>query len=58
VLPSYKAIADRAGCARSTVAEALKALEWAGVLSWGSCPIAWCRSAELLGGSDRHVRLR
>jgi hypothetical protein len=24
----------RAGCARSTVAEALKALEWAGVLSW------------------------
>ncbi len=32
--PSYEAIADRAGCARSTVAEALKALEWAGVLSW------------------------
>ena len=24
----------------------------------GSCPIAWCRSVELLGGSDRHVRLR
>ena len=32
--PSYEAIAERAGCARSTVAEALKALEWAGVLSW------------------------
>src|SRR5690348_11830773 len=32
--PSYEAIADRAGCARSTVAEALKVLEWAGVLSW------------------------
>jgi hypothetical protein len=32
--PSYEAIATRAGCARSTVAEALKALEWAGVLSW------------------------
>jgi Helix-turn-helix domain len=32
--PSYAAIADRAGCARSTVAEALKVLEWAGVLSW------------------------
>jgi hypothetical protein len=32
--PSYKAIADRADCARSTVAEALKALEWAGVLTW------------------------
>ncbi len=32
--PSYEAIAAKAGCARSTVAEALKALEWAGVLSW------------------------
>jgi hypothetical protein len=32
--PSYEAIALRAGCARSTVAEALKALEWAGVLAW------------------------
>jgi hypothetical protein len=32
--PSYEAIARKAGCARSTVAEALKALEWAGVLSW------------------------
>ena len=32
--PSYETIADRAGCARSTVAEALKVLEWAGVLTW------------------------
>ena len=32
--PSHEAIAARAGCARSTVAEALKALEWAGVLTW------------------------
>ena len=32
--PSYEAIATRAECARSTVAEALKALEWAGVLTW------------------------
>jgi hypothetical protein len=32
--PSYEAIAAKAGCARSTVAEALKVLEWAGVLSW------------------------
>jgi hypothetical protein len=32
--PSYEAIADKASCARSTVAEALKALEWAGVLTW------------------------
>ena len=32
--PSYEAIAARAECARSTVAEAVKALEWAGVLTW------------------------
>ena len=32
--PSYESIADEAECARSTVAEALKALEWAGVLTW------------------------
>ena len=32
--PSYAAIAAKAECARSTVAEALKALEWPGVLLW------------------------
>jgi Helix-turn-helix domain len=32
--PSYESIAARAGCARSTVAEALRVLEWAGVLTW------------------------
>lgn len=32
--PSYETIAARAECARSTVAEALKALEHAGILSW------------------------
>ena len=32
--PSYETIAEKAGCARSTVAEALKTLEWAGVLTW------------------------
>jgi hypothetical protein len=32
--PSYERIAEAAGCARSTVAEALKALEDARVLSW------------------------
>ena len=31
--PSYERIAERAGCARSTVAEAIKALEFAGVLT-------------------------
>jgi hypothetical protein len=32
--PSYETIAEAAHCARSTVAEAIKALEDAGVLSW------------------------
>jgi hypothetical protein len=32
--PSYEKIADAAGCARSTVAEAIRSLEDAGVLSW------------------------
>ena len=32
--PGYETIAAAAGCARSTVAEALKALEDAGVLTW------------------------
>jgi Helix-turn-helix domain len=32
--PSYERIAEKASCARSTVAEAIKALEWAGVLTW------------------------
>jgi Helix-turn-helix domain len=44
--PSYEAIADRAQCARSTVAEALKALEWAGVLTWQHrITVSWCASA-------------
>jgi hypothetical protein len=32
--PSCERIAEKAECARSTVAEALKVLEWADVLSW------------------------
>jgi hypothetical protein len=32
--PSYERIAAKASCARSTVAEALKAQEFAGVLTW------------------------
>jgi Helix-turn-helix domain len=33
-IPSYEAIAARAGCCRDTVCEAIKALEAAGLLSW------------------------
>jgi hypothetical protein len=32
--PSYERIAEKAGWARSTVSEAIKALEFAGVLTW------------------------
>jgi hypothetical protein len=32
--PSYERIAEAAGCARSSIAGALKALEDAGILSW------------------------
>jgi hypothetical protein len=32
--PSYEAIAEAARCARSTVFEAIRALEQVGVLSW------------------------
>ena len=32
--PSYEAIAAKAECNRDTVYEALKVLEWAGVLTW------------------------
>jgi Helix-turn-helix domain len=32
--PSYETIAEAAHCARSTVAEAIRALEDAGILSW------------------------
>jgi len=32
--PSYERIAEAAGCARSTVGEAIKALEDCGILSW------------------------
>ncbi len=32
--PSYGAIAEKAGCARSTVYEAIQALEKAGILTW------------------------
>jgi len=35
--PSYETIAARANVARSTVAEAIKALEEAGVLTWVNC---------------------
>jgi hypothetical protein len=48
--PGYAAIAGRAECARSTVAEALKVLEWAGVLTWQNRIVrALVRQRDLFG---------
>ncbi len=49
--PSYESIAEAAECARSTVAEAIRALEWAGVLSWWQNRITriLVRERDLLG---------
>ena len=59
--PSYERIAEKAERARSTVAEALRVLEWAGVLTWQHriarvrerCRDLWGRS----GWTWRVVRL-
>jgi Helix-turn-helix domain len=50
--PSYEAIAERAGCARSTVAEALKALEWAGVLSCNIASPACANAAPICSAAS------
>jgi hypothetical protein len=48
--PSYEKIADAASCARSTVAEAIKALEDAGILTWAQrIKRVRERCADLLG---------
>jgi hypothetical protein len=44
--PSYEAIAEAAHCARSTVAEAIRALEDAGILSWVPQGQAGARARE------------
>ena len=56
--PSYDTIARLAGCARSTVAEAIKALEWAGVLTWQN-RLARVRErcADLLGADGWRWRV-
>ena len=53
--PSYEAIAAKAECCRSTVAEALKALEWAGVLTWQNrITRAVVRQRDLFGRWSNH----
>jgi AraC-like DNA-binding protein len=56
--PSYEKIAEAAGCARSTVAEAIKALEDAGVLSWVQrIKRVRERCADLLGDNGWRCRV-
>ena len=53
--PSNERIAERAGCARSTVAEAIKALEFAGVLTWQNRIVRVrerCQQIGLIVGAD------
>ena len=56
--PSYERIAEKAGCARSTVAEAIKALEFAGVLTWQNRIVRVReRCQDLWGRSGWHWRV-
>ena len=56
--PSYEKIAEKAGCARSTVSKAIKALEAAGVLSWVNRIVRIReRRADLFGRMGSRVRV-
>ena len=56
--PSYEKIAEKAGCARSTVAEAIKALEVAGILSWVNRIVRVReRCADLFGHMGNRTRV-
>jgi AraC-like DNA-binding protein len=56
--PSYEKIADRAKCARSTVAEAIKALEDSGLLSWVNRIVRVReRCADLFGHMGSRIRV-
>ena len=56
--PSYERIAEAAGCARSTVAEAVHALEAAGLLTWvNRIKRVRERCADLLGSGGWRWRV-
>lgn len=56
--PSYEAISEAAGCARSTVAEAIKALETAGLLTWQNrLKRVWEQCADLFGDNGWRRRV-
>lgn len=55
-IPAYEAIAAAAGCARSTVAEAIDALECAGIITWvHRLKRAWCGAPDLFGKPTQKV---
>lgn len=56
--PSYEAIAEKAGCARSTVHTALQALEACGLITWRN-RLARIRErcADLFGGNGTRLRV-
>ena len=57
--PSYEKIAEAASCARSTVAEAIKALEDAGILSWVNRlkRVSGAAGRDLFGHRIRKIRV-
>ena len=58
--PSYERLAERARCARSTVYEAIRALERVGLLTWVNriCRVReWSAEPDLYGQPTRRVRV-
>src|SRR4051812_3501535 len=58
--PSYERIAERARCARSTVYEAIRALERVGLLTWVNRIVRvreWSAERDLYGHPVRRVRV-
>jgi hypothetical protein len=58
--PSYERIAERARCARSTVYEAIRALERVGILTWVNRLVRvreWSAERDLYGHPVRRVRV-
>jgi len=58
--PSYDSIAERARCARSSVYEAIRALERVGILTWVNRIVRvreWSAERDLYGQPTRRVRV-
>jgi Helix-turn-helix domain len=56
--PSYEALAEAADCGRTTVYEAIRALEDAGILSWANrLKRVWEEGADLFGRANNRQRV-